>query len=178
MTEPVVLDACVLYRPSLRRMLLAVAGHGAFRPIWSERLWAEWFQARLRAGDDPQALAQDRASTCQQHPAAMTQANPAAIDRVMALCDRNGQRSDAHVIATAIGAGRILTFNLSDFPQRLVRPFGIQIETPVAFAARLARDNPAPWHEAADAWHGGPTEFLRHLAEDLRLRRCARILGS
>jgi len=171
----VVLDACVLYRPALRRMLLTLAAHGGFRPIWSERLWDEWERARLRAGDDPSA---ERAAICAAHPAAMVAHDAVALEQVLAACDRDAQRSDAHVVATAIGVGRILTFNLADFPPRLLRPFGVVAETPVAFAARLAVAVPGAFLAMADAWEGGRGACLRHLADDLRLRRCARILAT
>lgn len=170
-----VLDACVLYRPALRRMLLTLADHGGFRPVWSERIWDEWERARRRAGDDPAA---ERAAICAAYPAAMVVHDPAALDRVLALCDRDAQRSDAHVVATAIGVGRIVTFNLADFPPRVLRPFGVVAETPVAFAARLAVAVPEAFRMMADAWPGGRGECLRHLADDLRLRRFARSLAA
>ena len=165
----------MLYRPALRRLLLAVAASGAFRPVWSERLQAEWQRARLRAGAQAPDVAAEADALNLAWPSASMAEDPENLARVGALCRTESQRRDAHVVATALsaGAGLILTFNLADMPPRLLRPLGLSAEAPVAFAARLARAHPAPWLSVAAGWEGGAEAFLRPLHADLRLRRCA-----
>jgi len=41
----VVLDACVLYPPVLREILLGAASAGLYDPLWSERILEEWARA-------------------------------------------------------------------------------------------------------------------------------------
>lgn len=47
-----VLDACVLYPPSLRDLLMRVAVVGAYEPRWTEEIHDEWIRNVL--ADNPQ----------------------------------------------------------------------------------------------------------------------------
>jgi len=52
--------------------------------------------------------------------------------------------NDRHVLAAAIGAkaSLVVTYNLADFPARLLEPHGIKAEHPDAFVLRLLEMNP------------------------------------
>ena len=43
-----VLDACVLYPPVLRDLLLGCAEAGLYEPKWSERILEEWARAVVK----------------------------------------------------------------------------------------------------------------------------------
>ena len=45
----VLLDTCVIYPTVMREMILGVAAGGAFEPLWSERILAEWARAARHA---------------------------------------------------------------------------------------------------------------------------------
>lgn len=53
-------------------------------------------------------------------------------------------RDDRHVVAAAIasGAQKILTWNLGDFPNKILKIFGVQAESPDAFIYSLLLDAP------------------------------------
>ncbi|MEG2914537.1 MAG: PIN domain-containing protein, partial [Pseudomonas sp.] len=54
-------------------------------------------------------------------------------------------RDDRHVLAAAIrcGAGVIVTFNLKDFPDVLLAPFGIEAQHPDEFVENLFHLDPS-----------------------------------
>ena len=97
-----VLDACVLYPPSLRDLLMRVAVAGACEPRWTEQIHEEWTRNVL--ADNPDVT-------------------PAQLDRTRRL------RSQAipAVLAAAIKANVavIVTFNLSDFPAATLAAYGV-----------------------------------------------------
>ncbi len=46
------LDTCVIYPTVMRQMLLGAARAGAFTPLWSARIIAEWQRAAIKLGTD------------------------------------------------------------------------------------------------------------------------------
>jgi len=136
----VFLDACVLYPPRLRGVLLGLADRGLFDPVWSAGVVAEW--AHLLASRDPAgaldlpARLSRMAARWPDGPA--PRGDPAALS----LPDPN----DAHVLAAAI-AGRaqvLLTLNLRDFPARLLAAHGLTPRHPDAFVLDLWLVHPDP----------------------------------
>ena len=124
----IVLDACVLYPPRLREILLGVAGAGLFTPLWSARILEEWARATRKIG--PAAEVEARVAVTQvmaDFPRAMVQAAPAVEARLM-LPDDN----DVHVLAVAVasGADAIVTFNARDFPRHVLAAEGIARRDP------------------------------------------------
>lgn len=133
------LDACVLYPPLVRQLLLGTAEAGLYAPCWSARVLDEWVlaldrkagaaavadaeEARKRmANSFPDALAAEAASVAPSLP------DPA----------------DVHVVAAAVGGGaaELVTFNLRDFPARALAPLGLVALSPDGFLLGQHRDAP------------------------------------
>jgi len=168
----VLVDACVLYPPVLREVVLGVAAKGLFVPLWSPRILAEWALAsgRLgpaaaeRAGQDIARLRADwpQAEVTPPDDAAMALTLPDAGDR--------------HVLAAAVAghAQTILTANLRDFPHRALAPHGLRAVAPDAFLMTLWLEHPAVV-EAAVAAVQAQAEALSN--EPRPLRRLLRKVG-
>ena len=121
--RPVVfLDACVLYPPFVRAILIGAAGTGLFEPRWSRRVLDEWRIAALRRGAIEAGIDRSVAEIATAFPGAMTALDP-EVEAEHTLPDP----ADAHVLAGAIAAGAdvLLTFNLRDFPARRLAPHGL-----------------------------------------------------
>ncbi len=137
----VVLDACVLYPPILRNILLHVAEAGAYQPLWSARILEEWARATRKLGPVAEDAARGAiARIMQGFPRAMVR-EASATEARLVLPDPN----DVHVLATAIAghADAILTFNAMDFPRHVLAAEGIQRRDPDGFLWEL-------WSEDAD----------------------------
>jgi len=142
MAELVVfLDACVLYPPLLREILLRLAEAGLFRPAWSPRVLAEWRIAAARDGglaaETEVAAAIDRMTAA--FPGGAVTPDP-AVEEAAHLPDP----ADAHVLAGAVaaGAGVLLTFNMRDFPSRRLSAHGITPRHPDSFVWELLSGAP------------------------------------
>ena len=127
-----VFDACVLYRESLRNLLVRMALTGLFRARWSERIHDEWTAALLKARPDvpADALLWTRQQMDIAIPDGLVRGYE-GIESDLRLPDAD----DRHVLATAIlcGAGTIVTYNLRDFPADALEPFGITAQHPDKF---------------------------------------------
>lgn len=122
------LDACVLYPPLCRALLLGVAEAGLMAPRVSGRVLGEWVHAAGRGGLAAEAAAEAAAR-------ALLARFPDALvtgweGREAAL--RLPDAADAHVLAAAVeaGAAAIVTFNLRDFPARRLAPLGLAARHP------------------------------------------------
>jgi hypothetical protein len=118
------LDACVLFPEVVRGALLSYARAGGFAPSWSARILEEWARAAGRT-QGPAAEAAARAEA-----AAMDAAFPGArVDGWEQLEDAAGlpDPADAHVLAAAQagGAEGVVTFNIRDFPLRIMQARGL-----------------------------------------------------
>jgi hypothetical protein len=128
-------DACVLYPPSVRDVLLSLAVTDLFRARWTSRIQDEWLVAVLR--DRP-----ERSEALRRTQRIMREAVPdAEISGYEGLL--NGLElpdpDDCHVLAAAI-AGRadvIVTLNLKDFPASALAPFNIEAQHPDEFIAHV-----------------------------------------
>ncbi|MEM9430456.1 MAG: PIN domain-containing protein [Pseudomonadota bacterium] len=149
----VVLDACVLYPTILREILLSVALAGHFEPLWSARILEEWTRAAARDGASPNGV--DAALVRDKWPGAMV-APDADLMATLSLPDPD----DVHVLATAIigRADALLTFNLRDFPTRVLARHGVLRRDPDGFLTELAAET----SDVAMA-----AEASRHTAERL-----------
>ena len=137
-----VYDACVLYPAPLRDFLMWLALSGRFRARWTKEIHCEWKRNLLKNRTDLTMEQLDRTSDL------MDRAIPEACvidyeDLVtgLTLPDRN----DRHVLAAAIrcGAGVIVTFNLKEFPDVLLAPFGIEAQHPDEFVENLFHLDPS-----------------------------------
>jgi hypothetical protein len=142
------LDACVLYPPSLRDLLMWLATVGAYEPRWTEQIHAEWTRHVLADHPDvtPAQLDRTRRLMSQAIPNGLISGYEGRIP-TLSLPDAN----DRHVLAAAIKAGAavIVTFNLSDFPAHTLLEFGIRPAHPDLFFLALFDNDPALFLEAA-----------------------------
>ena len=131
-----VLDACVLYPPSLRDLLMWLGTVRAYEPRWTEEIHAEWTRNVLADHPDvtPAQLDRTRRLMSQAVPKGMVSGYEARIP-ALSLPDAN----DRHVFAAAIEAGAtvIVTFNLSDFPAATLEAYSIEPLHPDAFLSAL-----------------------------------------
>jgi hypothetical protein len=124
-----ILDACVLYPPALRDLLMWLATVSAFAPRWTEQIHDEWIRNVLK--DNPEIphaqLARTRRLMDAVNPASVVSGYEEYIP-TLHLPDPD----DRHVLAAAIQAGapHIVTFNLSDFPDTALTPYGVRAVHP------------------------------------------------
>ncbi|MBP5949127.1 PIN domain-containing protein [Pseudomonas sp. P42] len=137
-----VYDACVLYPAPLRDFLMWLVLSGRFRARWTKEIHCEWKRNLLKNRTDLTMEQLDRTSDL------MDRAIPEACvidyeDLVTGLTLPD--RDDRHVLAAAIrcGAGVIVTFNLKDFPDELLAPFGIEAQHPDEFVENLFHLDPS-----------------------------------
>ena len=136
-----VLDACVLYPPSLRDLFMRLASALVYQPRWTEDIHEEWMR------------------NVQKNRPQITRAQ---LERTRRLMDGISDESlvtgyeahistlilpdpdDRHVLAAALTAEAavIVTFNLSDFPKSALAPFGIQAMHPDQYLTALFEDAP------------------------------------
>lgn len=135
-----VLDACVLYPPSLRDLLMRIAVAGAFEPRWTEEIHTEWIRNVLADNPEitPAQLDRTRRLMNQAIPNGLVSGYEAHTS-ALSLPDAN----DRHVLAAAIEASAtvIVTFNLSDFPATTLAAYGIEPLHPDVFLSALFDDD-------------------------------------
>ncbi|MEY4696362.1 MAG: hypothetical protein RIT14_790 [Pseudomonadota bacterium] len=140
-----VLDACVLFPPVLRDILLGVAARGLFQPRWSDRILEEWARATAKLGPAAEAEARGQVALVRAaFPGATLPPAPGVEARLM-LPDAN----DLHVLAVAISghADAIITFNAQDFPRHVLAAEGLDRRDPDGFLWELWSHHP----QAVDA---------------------------
>lgn len=136
-----VLDACVLYPPSLRDLFMRLASGLVFQPRWTEEIHDEWMRNILK--DRPQIthpqLERTRRLMDQINDESLVTGYEIHIP-TLTLPDPN----DRHVLAAAITAEAsvIVTFNLADFPQAALAPFGVRALHPDNYLTALLKDAP------------------------------------
>lgn len=127
----VIYDACVLYPAPLRDSLLRLALTDLFNARWTDHIHAEWMRALLREGkfSEEKLIAVRDLMDAHVRDAKVT-GYEGLIDSLQ-LLDAN----DRHVLAAAIccNADAIVTFNLKDFPEAALAPFGIDVIHPDDF---------------------------------------------
>ena len=136
-----VLDACVLYPPSLRDLLMWLASVGAYSPRWTEHIHDEWMRNILK--DNPAIprhhLERTRRVMDTVKPGCLVLEYERHIPNL-----RLPDPDDRHVLAAAIQshAIHIVSFNLSDFPDSALTPYGVRAVHPDYFLSALLEDNP------------------------------------
>jgi len=136
-------DACVLYPAPLRDLLMHLAMTDLFRARWTDQIHDEWIRSVLANRPDLKRDQLERTRRLMNSHVldCLVTGYENLIDG-LALPDPN----DRHVLAAAIHAGAdvIVTFNLDDFPKRILDPLGIEPQHPDIFVARLLDlDGPA-----------------------------------
>lgn len=132
MTFVVVYDACVLYPAPLRDLFVRIAAAGIVRARWTSEILDECFESILENRPDlsREKLARTREMMERAVPDGLVTGYEALIEGI-ALPDSE----DRHVLAAAIRAGAqaVVTFNLKDFPDTALAPFGIEAKHPDDF---------------------------------------------
>jgi PIN domain len=183
--ERAVLDACVLYPPSLRDVLLTLAALDAFDVVWGESILLE--VERNVLADHPD-IDPDRfrshtiAAMRRAFPNALTRAGP-IDDAALAAVHPN----DRHVVALAIGGhtDTIVTINVRHFPATSLAPLGIAVLTPGTLLAGLDATEPVLVDRALDhlarRWTRPPRsvdEILDLLAVHPTMSRAVAAIGK
>jgi len=144
------LDASVLYPVSLRNLLMRLTLAGLFQARWSAHVHDEWIRSVLRDHPHipPSRLHDLRAAMDDQAEDSLVTGYEPLIGSLQ-LPDPD----DRHVLAAAI-AGRanvIVTCNLRDFPEKLLRPYHIEAQHPDQFIQDLLGASPQAVAEAVRA---------------------------
>ncbi len=132
-------DACSLFSPLTRNLLLSLAEGEFFRLRWSERILDEVEQAITRSY--AQKGVADGAERAARARGAMERAfEEAAVTGYDGLLSNLGElpdADDAHVIAAAIKtrASVIVTENLRHFPDRILKPLDLEAKRADTFIA-------------------------------------------
>ncbi len=141
-------DACVLYPAPLRDLLLQLAVLDLFRARWTKDIHEEWQRNILI--DRPDLKASDLQRTRElmdSHVRDCLIDNYEPLINTLQLPDPK----DRHVLAAAI-VGRvdvIVTFNLKDFPDQALAPYGIEAQHPDEFIYNLCDLYPTEVYKAA-----------------------------
>ena len=173
MIEAAVFDACVLYSAPLRDFLLRLGYAKLVHPLWSEEIHAEWIRSLLRKRTDLQRerLERTRREIDAKFPHSLITGYE-EITLTLSLPDPN----DWHILAAAIHAkaSLIVTFNLDDFPESVLAPYGIRAISPDDFVLRLIDYDSESFLDAV-AWHRAalnrPTKTVEQYLETLEQQR-------
>ncbi len=145
----VLLDANVLFPPTLRDVILCLADVGILNPFWTEEIVNEW-QGNVKKLLSPlqkKALAIAYNEMTNKYPYALISGYEFLIEQIK-LKDEN----DKHVAAAAIH-GKVdflITFNTKDFPKSLLRKYNITPIHPDKFFFMLIKDKPEKVNNAID----------------------------
>ena len=137
----VVLDACVLYPPSLRDLLLTLASLDAFDVRWSEEILDE---LRRNVLADYPDIAPERfvAHTIGAMRSAFPDALVLGFESWIERLDNDPK--DRHVAAVAMvtGAQAIVTLDIGDFESAVLTDAGVRVITPGTFVDELLDAEP------------------------------------
>jgi predicted nucleic acid-binding protein len=137
MTNLVVLyDSCVLYPAPLRDLLMHLALTDLFRAKWTDAIHEEWIRNVLINRPDLTKEQLNRTRDLMNiHVRDCLVIGYEKITPTLSLPDPN----DHHVLAAAISASAstIVTYNLKDFPSRIVGRYEIEVQHPDEFIAQL-----------------------------------------
>lgn len=135
----VVLDACVLYPPSLRDLLLTLASLDAFEVRWSDEILEE--VRRNVLADHPDI---DPERFVGHTLGAMRSAFPDALvtDFEFLIERLDNHPKDRHVAAVALAAEAeaIVTLDVADFESAVLAKAGIRVVTPGALIEELLHE--------------------------------------
>ncbi|MFU8776918.1 MAG: RSP_2648 family PIN domain-containing protein [Roseovarius sp.] len=178
----VLLDTCVIYPTVMREMILGVAAHGAFQPLWSERIIGEWLRAVVKLGPEAEAQAAGEAALMNARWPRARVSYPPSLEARLWLPDP----ADRHVLAAAIAgsADGILTLNARDFPRHTLAEEGLWRADPDGFLHGIWQARPGLVAEVAEgvlekarALSTGAWE-MRALLKKAKLPRLAKALGG
>jgi hypothetical protein len=183
------LDACILFQGRLTNLLLHLAEAKAFEPIWSDDMHAEWTRnLHASMGIPRDRIAYRRREMERAFPVANVSATSALVASVQRLSRTEGQRKDAHVVATAVAARAtvIVTHNIRDFATKVLSYYGLSKVRPDPFCVDLLASHQDQVLVGLRAHRASlrrtpmsAARYIDHLADDrLGLLRLAIALGS
>jgi predicted nucleic acid-binding protein len=144
----VVYDACLLYPASIRDLAVELARTGLLRAKWTARIHAEWIDAVIRQRPELDRARLERVAGLMN--SAISDCLVTGFESLEAGLTALPDPDDRHVLAAAIhcGAQEIVTFNLRDFPEVVLQPYGIRAVHPDVFLGHLLDLNPEAVCEA------------------------------
>jgi predicted nucleic acid-binding protein len=129
-------DACVLFPANLRSLLMWLAVENVFRAKWSDDIHEEWMRNAVASYPDfTREKAEKVRDQMNLHVEECLVTDFHSLIPSLVLPDPD----DRHVLAAAI-VGRadvIVTFNLVDFPEPALEPFGIEVQHPDDFVTHV-----------------------------------------
>jgi predicted nucleic acid-binding protein len=132
----VLYDACVLYPAPLRDLLMNLAITDLYRAKWTNEIHDEWINSILanRNDLDRKFLERTRDRMNLSVRDCLVE-NYQYLIPVLGLPDPN----DVHVLAAAIHSNSsvIVTYNLKDFPKKIISQHGIEAQHPDEFLMNL-----------------------------------------
>jgi len=119
----VVLDACVLFPGSLRDVLLRGAEEELYRLCLTDQILEEMRRNLIEKGHITEEGGQRLVSQIKEHFPTSFITDHMLLTSIMPINEK-----DRHVLAAAVASSSkiIVTQNLKDFPQSLLRPFEIE----------------------------------------------------
>lgn len=125
----VVLDACVLYPPSLRDLLLTLATLDAFEVRWSAEILEELTRNVLADNPDIEPdvfVSHTIGAMIRAFPEASVTIDPGLVDHM------DNEPKDRHVAAVAVGARAqaVVTLNVRDFRSQVLNQAAVAVLTP------------------------------------------------
>ena len=144
----VVYDACLLYPASIRDLAVELARAGLLHAKWTARIHAEWINAVIRRRPELDRARLERVADLMN--SAVPDCLVTGFESLEAALTALPDPDDCHVLAAAIhcGAQEIVTFNLRDFPEAVLHPYGIRAVHPDVFVEHLLDLNPEAVCEA------------------------------
>jgi PIN domain len=141
-SSTVIYDACVLYPASVRDLVVELARTGLLRAKRTARIHAEWINAASR--DRPELDRARLERVAQLMNSAVPDCLVTGFESLETSLPLLPDPNDRHVLAAAIlcGAQEIVTFNLRDFSDTTLEPYGIRAIHPDAFVEHLLDLNP------------------------------------
>jgi len=129
-----VLDACVLFPPSLRDTLLRAASADLYRIQLTDDILEEVRRNVVKSAEVPEHKAQRLIDKIRE------EFSDAMITHHKPLIEgMPNNKKDRHVLAAAIAsrAQIVVTQNLKDFPQSILAPFEVEAQSPDDFLTML-----------------------------------------
>ena len=132
----VLYDACVLYSAPLRDLLMHLAMTDLYRAKWTDEIHDEWIRNVLANRPDLKSTQLERARNLMN-----THVRDCLVDGYEHLIPslKLPDPNDRHVLAAAIHSTTsiIVTYNLKDFPEKILNKYKIKAQHPDQFLVQL-----------------------------------------
>lgn len=141
MTSAVLYDACVLYPAPLRDLLMYLALSDLYRAKWTNEIHEEWIRNVLSDRRDLKREFLER--TRDKMNSSVLDCLVENYKHIIPTVELPDQ-DDRHVLAAAIHSESsiIVTYNLKDFPKKVMYQYGIEAQHPDDFLVDLINSSP------------------------------------